>query len=550
MLKITSCTVTNDPHNLLFYSITSIVNIVDEILIYDDSAYYFDYSIFDKYENVKILNDKSLKNLGEKKQLLSDYSKNDVVMRWDDDFILYDADVLNYCYNEISNKKMDCVVTHNFNILFTTDYLHSSQPYCKEAYIYKKNVFKFQQYKGYPDYPIYNIKNPTISYYNKCLFLHFNNFKSCEKLSYRRRMCAFQLQNSYQNYFEWIKSRKGKRYTFENVIDLKIKSLLKIEDTYKSLDELNKTSDINLNNIAPEFKNHILKQYNTTIINNTKINFITHSTDMYTKLFYLGGNCKKGNFGEILSKFIFEKLTGIKPVFYKDCKQNNDIHYLSIGSIIDYSNVNSIIWGTGTITRDLNKIDFHKVFCVRGPETRKALLKYYNDIPEKYGDPALLTSLLYKSSNIKKYKIGIIPNVIDYDELNKYFNNSDICVINLYINNDNDSIKQVIDEINACKFIFSSSLHGVIISNAYNIPVIKFRHNRLLGDDIKFIDYFESVYSNKYNCNTNFDIDYCLNNFETVKTYYTKPDLIKERQKDLIDTCPFFDKTLTHLLFK
>ena len=105
MLNITSCTVTDDPNNLLYYSILSIVNIVDEILIYDDAKYYFDYSIFDKYENVKILTNKSLKNLGEKKQLLVDNSKNDIVMRWDDDFILYSEDVLNDCYNKILNNE-------------------------------------------------------------------------------------------------------------------------------------------------------------------------------------------------------------------------------------------------------------------------------------------------------------------------------------------------------------------------------------------------------------------------------------------------------------
>lgn len=71
MLNITSCTVTNDPNNLLYYSILSIVNIVDQILIYDDANYYFDYSIFDKYENVKIFNDKSLENLGQKKTIVS-----------------------------------------------------------------------------------------------------------------------------------------------------------------------------------------------------------------------------------------------------------------------------------------------------------------------------------------------------------------------------------------------------------------------------------------------------------------------------------------------
>jgi hypothetical protein len=548
MLNITSCTVTNDPNNLLYYSILSIVNIVDQILIYDDANYYFDYSIFDKYENVKIFNDKSLENLGQKKQLLVDNSKNDIVMRWDDDFILYSEDVLNDCYNKLLNTKLDGVITQNFNIVFTTDYLYKLHPYCTELYIYKKSIIKFQKAHGYPDYPCYTIKDPKISNYKKCLFLHFSNFKSCEKLACRPYMCKFEAQNSYKNLFEWVQSEKNRIYTFENVIALKKTILMQTEKKMYSLDKYIKTDDINLNNITPELRHYISKKYNIEIIGN-KIKFRTQLTDMYTNLFYWGGNYKKGNFGDLLSWVIFEKLTGIKPVFYDCCKQNNDIHYMSIGSIINYSNDKSIIWGTGTITKKINKINFHKVFCVRGPKTREALLKHYNDIPEKYGDPALLMPLLYKSKNIKKYNIGIIPHTVDYNELKQKFNGTNIHVINLYINNDEDSIKKVIDDINKCKFIFSSSLHGIILSNAYDIPVIKFRHNKLAGDDIKFIDYFESVYSNKYYCNTNFDIDYCINNFKVVRTYYTKPTLIKERQKDLIETCPFFDKTLMHLLF-
>jgi hypothetical protein len=229
MLQITSCTVTNDPNNLLFYSIMSIVNIVDEILIYDDSNHYFDYSIFDKYENVKVIRDKSIEYLGKKKQFLVNNAKNDIVMRWDDDFILYSEDVLNYCYNKLLNTKFHGVVTQNFNIVFTTDYLYKLHPYCKEVYIYKKNVIKFQKVNGYPDYPCYTIRNPKISYYKKSLFLHLSNFKSCDKLACRSRMCDFEAQNSYKNYFEWVQSEKNSLCTFENVIALKKNILLQTE---------------------------------------------------------------------------------------------------------------------------------------------------------------------------------------------------------------------------------------------------------------------------------------------------------------------------------
>jgi hypothetical protein len=94
MLPITTCTVTMNNGKLLKYSIESIVNYVSEIFIFDDSTNEFDRNIYlnelDKYENVTIFRTKHYgKDLGKKKQFLVDKASNDIVMRWDDDFILY-----------------------------------------------------------------------------------------------------------------------------------------------------------------------------------------------------------------------------------------------------------------------------------------------------------------------------------------------------------------------------------------------------------------------------------------------------------------------------
>lgn len=553
-LPITSCTVTNDPYNLLFYSILSLVDHIDEILIYDDSPYYFDYSIFKEYKHVKILKNKNLFNLGEKKQKLVDNAKNDIVLRWDDDFILYDKNVLQDCYHKLINENKDAILTYNYNLMFGFQFLKKEQPFVHEAYIYKKNTIQFKIANNYPDYPVFVVKNPKIATYKKCLFLHLNNFKSCEKLYFRNILCPFNLQKEHKNYYEWIMKQNGTRlYTFNNVIDFKRKSILYQQNIMYSTDFVTRTNEIDLSKIHKNLVEYVNTNYRMYFSPDNKKTFAykTFDTAFCKYLFYWGGQNKKGNFGDLLSAFIFEKLTGIKPVFYNMSEEKNKYtHYISVGSIINYSNSNSIIWGSGTITEKLKKIDFHKVFCVRGPRTRKVLLQYYKDIPEKYGDPALLISLLYKPKNEKRYKIGIIPHIIDYEEVCEKFKNDNICVINLKIDNTHENIQKTIDEINSCDFIFSSSLHGIIVSNAYNISVIRFKKNKLAGDDIKFTDYFESVYSGEYNCNTNYDIDYCIDNFDEIKEYYSPPNMIKDRQKDLIETCPFFDKTLTDLLFK
>ena len=87
-------------------------------------------------------------------------------------------------------------------------------------------------------------------------------------------------------------------------------------------------------------------------------------------------------------------------------------------------------------------------------------------------------------------------------------------------------------------------------SNTYNVPVVRFKNNNLAGDDIKFIDYFESVYSDNFICETKFTINECIEKLDEVKKIYIKPDLIATRQKDLLETCPFLDKSLLHLFNK
>ncbi len=127
---------------------------------------------------------------------------------------------------------------------------------------------------------------------------------------------------------------------------------------------------------------------------------------------------------------------------------------------------------------------------MRGPITRKHLLLHNPECPEIYGDPALCLPRIYKSKNTHEYKIGFIPHFVDYEEIsNKFTNNKELHIIST-----GESVEKFIDEINKCDRIVSTSLHGYIISHAYNINALAIKiGNRLDGDGAKFIDYKLSV---------------------------------------------------------
>ena len=196
---------------------------------------------------------------------------------------------------------------------------------------------------------------------------------------------------------------------------------------------------------------------------------------------------KKENYGDLMSKYLVEKISNKKIISIshpsKGLYRRIFKHYLVIGSIISAANKNSIVWGSGIIKKDENIRDA-KYLAVRGPKTRARILEKGFDCPECYGDPAILMPDYFSPNVSKKYVIGIAPHYIDYKQVKDQFeNDSSIKVIDLLANN----VEKTTIEILECKRIISSSLHGVIVSQAYNIPALWLKFsNKLSGDNIKF----------------------------------------------------------------
>lgn len=209
--------------------------------------------------------------------------------------------------------------------------------------------------------------------------------------------------------------------------------------------------------------------------------------------------CKRNNWGDAIAPFIAEQISGqTTRWFHGEDISTNDVRYTVTGSINQWlRNDNTIIWGTGFISQ-ISKLHINpiEITAVRGPLTRQKFIDFGKSCPEIYGDPALLMPRYYSPSVKKKYSIGIIPHYVDVNHpwLTQFRNNPDVKIINVCNSPQEMKTHRFINEVCSCETIFSSSLHGVIAGDAYNIPSYYIKlSDKVVGNGYKFRDYFMSV---------------------------------------------------------
>jgi len=250
----------------------------------------------------------------------------------------------------------------------------------------------------------------------------------------------------------------------------------------------------------------------------------------------------KENYGDLLGKYLVEKISQKEAVWSKPSKFS--IHdffspiYVTIGSILTHVNKKCIVWGSGIVSKEypIKKGEF---LAVRGPQTRNHLIKQGYDVPEVFGDPALLLPKYYNPNIEKEYASGIIPHYSDYNKVKDFYkDDNSILLIDLMT----DDVDKTTDEILKCRKIVSSSLHGIIVAHAYGIPAVwqKFSGN-IFGDDIKYQDYFESVDIKPYRpivFNKRMDISDLEMLFEG-KEVLPEKEVVEGLCLKLMEVCPF-----------
>ena len=197
------------------------------------------------------------------------------------------------------------------------------------------------------------------------------------------------------------------------------------------------------------------------------------------------------NWGDNINPIFVGLISGIKPELfdlYKSCEHEN---YLIIGSVLKYADKNSIVWGAGFISSETNCNEPpKKILAVRGPLTREILVRHDIACPEIFGDPVLLFPRFYHPKITKKYKLGIIPHEIDRDnDWLKSIETNDTKIIDV-----TQPGIGFIDQVLECEKIASSSLHGLIVADAYGIPSSWIElSDKVIGNGFKFRDYFSST---------------------------------------------------------
>jgi pyruvyltransferase len=168
------------------------------------------------------------------------------------------------------------------------------------------------------------------------------------------------------------------------------------------------------------------------------------------------------NFGDLLGPLIVSRLVHDAPK-----PRHTSGRLLAVGSIMHFARPGDVVWGAGIngkIPLEELRTTGLDVRAVRGPLTREALRERGVEVPEVYGDPAmLLPDLLPELREVKRGNaVVVVPNLNDISQ-EQY--QGDMQVVS-----PTAELFEVLRSVAAARFVVGSSLHSVIVAEAFGVP--------------------------------------------------------------------------------
>jgi len=193
---------------------------------------------------------------------------------------------------------------------------------------------------------------------------------------------------------------------------------------------------------------------------------------------------KEKNSGDLVTPMLLKRY-GFTPVH----SYPREAKVFSCGSLLEKvpEDFSGFILGTGFMHGDsVRSFDKARILAVRGELTRNHVGAPKDTI---LGDPGLLVSRFFTRRQKKRYTLGVVPHYVD---------KKDVCIHTfckryskevLFIDIQQDPLT-VLQKIDKCEFILSSSLHGLVFADSLDIPNIWMTlSGQVSGKGFKFYDY-------------------------------------------------------------
>lgn len=200
---------------------------------------------------------------------------------------------------------------------------------------------------------------------------------------------------------------------------------------------------------------------------------------------------EKANFGDAMSPDIVSYFLNKNGLSLESKTRKHYTFLSACGSLFQRCRFyKKTVWGSGFLEDENYYKSFLKclarldIRCVRGPLTEDLLIR--SKVLKKkigiYGDPGLLAPIVYPKTLSKKYKVSVIPHFKEKIE-------TDLHVIKVSTRD----WRSVVDEIVSSELVISSSLHGIIVAEAYGVPAIWLHNEQSHEQVFKYLDYYAST---------------------------------------------------------
>jgi len=207
----------------------------------------------------------------------------------------------------------------------------------------------------------------------------------------------------------------------------------------------------------------------------------------------LGFGPRTDNFGDLIGPDVIRRQLTQKVGSASSLRAVEPHRVLfAVGSVMHFASNDDVIWGTGVngkVSLDRYKFSKLDVRAVRGPLTRRWLWEERRiDVPEVYGDPALLMrdALRKIAPRRPERSLTVIPNLNDIVPFRRHPG----------FFSPRRPLAEVATRIAQSERLVTSSLHALVVAELIGVPV------RLLRTpsepEFKYSDYFQGTGRNEW----------------------------------------------------